>query len=297
MRLWPFGGRQKTALTAEQRDTLAQIVATAKYELIPLKNVRERAELLPPGAVATVTASPTHGIEATLDVSEFIAARGHDVIPHFSARMIRDRAHLADLVARARAANIRRVFVVGGDAAPAGEFSDGLSLLRAMDEIGHPFQEIGVPSYPEGHASIPEPALLQALKDKQRYASSTSTQMSFNPEAVAEWIGRIRREGITLPVHLGIPGAVEITKLMRIATQIGVAESARYLSKNPSMLGLLVSPGSFGPDAFLASLAPTIADPAARIAGLHVFTFNHVAETAAWQRRMLDELRQEEPVS
>lgn len=295
MRLWPFG-RQKTALTAAQRDRLAQIVSTAKYELIPLKNVRERAEALPPGTVATVTASPTHGIEATFDVAEWIAARGHEVIPHLSARMVRDRGHLSELVARARAAGFRRVFVVGGDAAPAGEFLDGLSLLRALDEIGHPFEEIGVPSYPEGHASIPDEALMQALKEKQRYAHSTSTQMSFNPEAVAAWIARIRADGITLPLHLGIPGAVELTKLMRIATQIGVAESARYLSKNPSMIGFLVSPGSFGPEAFLASLAPTIGDPSADIAGLHVFTFNHVAETAAWQKKMLEELRAEAPV-
>jgi methylenetetrahydrofolate reductase (NADPH) len=295
MRLWPFG-RQKTALTAEQRDKLAQIVSTAKYELIPLKNVRERAEALPPGTVATVTASPTHGIEATFDVAEWIAARGHEVIPHLAARMVRDRAHLSELVARARAAGFRRVFVVGGDAAPAGEFLDGLSLLRALEEIGHPFEEIGVPSYPEGHASIPDEALMHALKEKQRYAHSTSTQMSFNPEAVAGWIARIRADGITLPVHLGIPGAVELTKLMRIATQIGVAESARYLSKNPSMIGFLVNPGSFGPEAFLASLAPTIADPAANVAGLHVFTFNHVAETAAWQKKMLEELQAEAPV-
>jgi methylenetetrahydrofolate reductase (NADPH) len=265
-------------------------VVNAKYELIPLKNVRDEAAALPPGAVATVTASPKHGIETTLDVSEWVAARGHQVIPHFSARMIRDRAHLGELLARARTAGIRKVFVVGGDATQIGEFNDGLALLRAMHEIGHPFEEIGVPSYPEGHVNIADDVLLRVLKEKQQYAHATTTQMAFNPQAVAEWIAKIRAEGITLPVHLGTPGVLEMTKLLRIAAQIGVADSARYLQKNTGLIGHLANPGSFGPDAFLQALAPAIADPAAKVGGLHIFTMNAVGATAAWQKGMLEEL-------
>jgi methylenetetrahydrofolate reductase (NADPH) len=47
-----------------------------------------------------------------------------------------------------------------------------------------------------------------------------------------------------------------------------------------------MNPGSFGPDAFVEALAGTIADPVARISGVHLFTFNQVEETAAWQQRM-----------
>jgi methylenetetrahydrofolate reductase (NADPH) len=290
MAWWRFGRAEKAPLSVEERAALRTLVANAKYELIPLKNVRDEAAALPPGAVATVTASPKHGIEMTLDVSEWVAARGHQVIPHFSARMIRDRAHLGELLARARTAGIRKVFVVGGDAEQVGEFSDGLGLLRAMHEIGHPFEEIGVPSYPEGHVNIPDDVLLRVLKEKQQYAQATTTQMAFNPQAVAEWIARIRTEGITLPVHLGTPGVLEMTKLLRIAAQIGVADSARYLQKNTGLIGHLANPGSFGPDAFLQALAPAIADPAAKVGGLHIFTMNAVGATAAWQKGMLEEL-------
>ena len=113
---------------------------------------------------------------------------------------------------------------------------------------------------------------------------------SFNPNEVGDWILKVRSEGVGLPLYLGVPGVVELTKLMRIATQIGVADSARYLSKNTGLLGHIASAGSFGPDAFLRSLAPIIEDPAARIHGLHVFTFNSIDTTAAWQKRMLEEL-------
>src|ERR1043166_4087066 len=113
---WRFWKRRQAAsLTEDQRAGLKSLVADAKYELIPLSSALEHAAALPPGAQVTVTASPSHGIEATLDLAEAVAARGHDVTPHISAHMIRDRAHLAELIDRSRQAGIRRVFVVGGD--------------------------------------------------------------------------------------------------------------------------------------------------------------------------------------
>jgi methylenetetrahydrofolate reductase (NADPH) len=286
---WAFWRRTRRApLTEAQRAALKRLVADAKYEVIPLKSATAACEALPAGAAVTVTASPGHGMEATLDLCEALAARGHDVTPHLSAHMIRDRGHLRELLDRARAAGVRRAFVVGGDAKDPGEFHDGLSLLRAMDELGHPFEEIGVPSYPEGHADIADDVLLQALQDKQPFAQAMTTQMCFNPGALAAWLTRMRAQGITLPLHLGVPGVAELTKLMTISAKIGIADSARYLKKNRSMVGHVMKGGSFGPDAFLEALAPTLTDPAADVQGLHVFTFNQVANTADWQRRMLE---------
>ncbi|MDP9184689.1 MAG: methylenetetrahydrofolate reductase [Actinomycetota bacterium] len=289
---WKFWKRKRAALTGDQRAALSRLVSQAKYELIPLDSVLAKSESLPVGAAVTVTASPSHGIEATLDLCEALAARGHDVTPHLSAHMIRDRDHLQKLLDRARAAGITKVFVVGGDARDRGTFHDGLHLLQAMDELGHPFIEIGVPSYPEGHPDISDEVLLTALRQKQRYATSMTTQMCFNPGALRTWLRRMRSEGVTLPVHLGVPGVAELTKLMAISARIGVADSARYLKKNKAMIGHLMRGGSFGPDAFLEALAPTIADRGAGVQALHVFTFNQVANTADWQRRMLNgELR------
>jgi methylenetetrahydrofolate reductase (NADH) len=288
---WMFWKKAKAELTEDQRAALKRLVADAKYELIPLGTVMDKCAALPAGAAVTVTASPSHGMEATMDVCEALAARGHDVTPHLSAHMTRDRAHLQELLDRARAAGITKAFVVGGDTKDKGEFHDGLTLLRAMDELGHPFSEIGVPGYPEGHETIAEDVLLQALKDKQPFAAAMTTQMCFNPGAVSSWLDRMRAAGITLPLHLGVPGVAELAKLMTISARIGIADSARYLKKNRKMVGHLMKKGSFGPDVFLEALAPTLADPSADVQALHVFTFNQVQNTADWQRRMLgDEL-------
>ena len=282
--------RPSGTLTEPQRHALRALVASPKFELIPLASAMEQAAHLPAAATVTVTASPGKGLEATLDLCEELSVHGHAPIPHLSAHMVRDASHLADLLQRCADLDLERAFVVGGDAKDPGAYHDGLSLLRAIDEAGHPFVEIGVPAYPEGHADISDDRLLEVLMEKQRYAAYMATQMCFNPEAIVSWIGRMRQAGVTLPVNLGTPGVAELKKLMTISAKIGIADSARYLKKNRRMVGQLLSPGSFGPDALLEGMAPALADPGAAVTALHLFTFNQVQATVTWQQRMLAEL-------
>jgi len=268
----------------DERAALAALVAGAKLEVIPLLNALRTCEALPPSSTVTVTSSPSHGIEATIELAEKLARRGHRVIPHLSAHMIWTHQHLEDLLDRLAMADIRRVFVIGGDAEDHGDFHDGLMLLRAIHELGRPFDEIGVAAYPEGHPNVSSERLLEVLLEKQRYATYMTTQMSFNPAAIAAWIERMRAAGVWLPVHLGLPGVAELTKLLSIAARIGVADSARYLRKNRALLGQLIR-GRFGPDVLLGELAPALAGPAAAIEALHIFTFNQVEATVEWQDR------------
>jgi methylenetetrahydrofolate reductase (NADPH) len=278
--------RRSGELDPAERRALARLVAGARFEL----NALEQAEALPPGAPTSVTASPSRGIEATIELAAALARRGHPSAPHLSAHMIRDRAHLAELLAACREAGISEAFIVGGDAKEAGAFADGLALLRAIRELESPFERLGVPGYPQGHPQIPEDVLHGALLAKAPLASWVTTQMCFDPAAIAAWIGRIRAAGVGLEVHLGLPGAVELGKLLTVSARIGLADAARYLRKNRSVLGRLAR-GAFGPDGLLEALAPTIADPVAGVGGLHLFTFNQVASAATWQRAMLEALQ------
>jgi methylenetetrahydrofolate reductase (NADPH) len=277
-------------LPVEHTRAVARLVGDPIYELIPLSTARDDAAALPRHARVTITTSSRLGLDATLSLAEWLVTRGHDASPHIAARLVRDRAHVRDVVARLQSGHIRKVFVVGGDSAAVGEIKDGLALIREMHEIGHHFDEIGVPAYPEGHPTIPDDALRRDLREKQPLVQAMTTQMSFNPRAVAEWIARVRHEGIALPIHLGIPGALGLRKLTAVAARIGVADSARYLMKNRGLLGHLAQLGSFGPDALLRDLAATLADPRADVRALHVFTMNQVAAIVSWQRKMLHEL-------
>jgi methylenetetrahydrofolate reductase (NADPH) len=178
------------------RAALRRVLADPIFELLPLKSLSDQIPHLPAGALVSVTASPAKGIDATLDQAARLQADGFRAIPHLSARMVADRATLAALLERARQAGITRAFVVGGDADEPGEYLDGLSLLRAMTELGHPFTALGCPAYPQGHPDIPDPALAQALIDKALYVDHVTTQMDFDTKAIASWVRARRAEGL-----------------------------------------------------------------------------------------------------
>jgi methylenetetrahydrofolate reductase (NADPH) len=275
--------------TRDEERAIAALLQRPLFELIPLRDSLDRAEALPPGSRTTVTASPSHGIESTVELCEGLIGRGHEATPHLAAHMFRDRAHLGDILDRCRAAGIHAAFVVGGDAKDRGELHDALSMLRAMDELGHPFGSIGVAGYPEGHPSIPDERLLSSLLEKQRFADHVTTQMTFDGGAIAAWIATVRGAGVTLGVHVGVPGAVRIRRLLRVAARIGVGGSLRYLRKNRQLVQLLIR-RTYTADRLVRSLGSSLGDPAADVRALHVFTFNQVAETVAWQQRLLREL-------
>jgi methylenetetrahydrofolate reductase (NADPH) len=283
-------GRVPDLDTGERERAVAALLRRPLFELIPLRDALERAEALPAEAATTVTASPSHGIETTISLCEELIAAGHDSTPHLAAHMFRDRQHLKDVLDRCRLAGMTSAFVIGGDAKDRGELHDGLALLRAIEELGNPFTSVGVAGYPEGHPAIPEEQLISSLLSKQEHATHVTTQMTFDGEAISSWIGRIRDAGVTLPVHVGVPGAVKIRRLVRIAARIGVGGSLRYLRKNRQLIQLLFR-RTFTADRLLRSLGPTLTDPEANIAGLHLFTFNQVEETVAWQQRVLVELK------
>ncbi len=285
-----FGRRR--SLDAPARAALAAAVGDPLFELVPLKNVGPQSAFLPPGATVSVTASPTKAMDATIELAESLAARGFVVVPHLSAHMVRDRAHLAEILRRCDGAGITRAFVVGGDSEHPGEFRDGLSLLRAMADLGHHFDELGVPCYPQGHPVIPDDVLLKALVDKAPFVQSMTTQLCFDASAIGRWVAARRADGIELPVIVGIPGVAEPQKLLSIAARIGVKDTKRFVMKNTGfVLRMVRSGGFYKPDGLLDDLAPLFADRAAGVGGIHLYTFNQVEATEAWRRPFVQTLQ------
>ena len=283
--------RRRSSISAGERDALGRVLHAPTFELVPLRNALDQAAFLPPGSTVSVTASPAKGIEATVELCEGLQAAGFRAVPHLSARMVRDRAHLADLVAWLEGVGADRAFVVGGDAKEPGAFPDGLALLREMAEIGHPLAEIGIPCYPQGHSFIADGALHEALRDKARFASYMTTQLCFDPVAIGTWVRARREEGLELPVHVGIPGVAEPHRLLAISARIGVADTHRFLTKNIRFVArLLRSGGFYRPDGLLQGLAPHIADPTSGIVDIHLYTFNAVDATERWRREYIDGL-------
>jgi methylenetetrahydrofolate reductase (NADH) len=282
---------RRRGLDEAGRTAARNVLADPIFELLPLKSLPDQVPHLPPGARVSVTASPAKGIDATLDWAARLQADGFRAIPHLSARMIADRTTLAGLLARAREAGLTRAFVVGGDADEPGEYLDGLSLLRGMTELGHPFVTLGCPAYPQGHPDITDAALAEALRDKAPYVAHVTTQMDFDTAAIATWVRARRAEGFEPDVVIGVPGVADPQKLLSIAARIGVKDAKRFLVKNVRFVtGLAKSGGFYKPTGFIEDLAPLLADPSARVTGLHLYTFNAVEATESWRQSMLEKL-------
>jgi methylenetetrahydrofolate reductase (NADPH) len=275
-----------------QRAALARALREASYEILPFKNTEESVLAHVPRDVAlTVTTTESRGLDRTLELTEALARHGYAAAPHLAARLVRDRAHLTDVVARMREAGVTGVFVIGGDAPQAaGEFPDALSLLQALDEIGHPFTSVGIGGYPEGHGSIPADAVEQALAAKAPHATHVITQLCFDAATTVGWARQVRASGVALPVKVGIPGVVSRQKLVRIAAGLGLGPSARFLAKQQNVLWRFFLPGGYSPRRLVDGLAPQLEAADQGIDGFHVFTFNELEKTEAWRRERLARL-------
>jgi hypothetical protein len=77
-------GRVPDLDTGGQGRAVAALLQRPLFELIPLRDAIDRAEALPPGSSTTVTASPSHGIEATISLCEALIEAGHAATPHLT---------------------------------------------------------------------------------------------------------------------------------------------------------------------------------------------------------------------
>ena len=268
------------------------LLGSARYEVLPTATVEQKVlEHVPTDVTVTVTASPAKGMEPTLALTERLAAAGYPTVPHLAARMVSGRTELSEICDRMLEAGVRTVFVPGGDQdPPAGDYTCALDLLEDLDALGRPFPDVGITGYPDSHPTIADDVTVQSMWDKRRHATHVVSNLNFDPATVEQWVVRMRTRGITLPMLLGIPGPVERTKLLSMATKIGVGDSTRFLAKHKGTFARLAAPGGFTGEKFLERCAPALSRPEALVTGVHVFTFNQVAETEAWRREYLARL-------
>jgi methylenetetrahydrofolate reductase (NADPH) len=274
------------------RQSLLEALKDPRYEILPIEGVAEAVLThLPPRAKVTLTASPTKGLDATLELADQLAPRGYRVVPHLPARLVRDRSHLEEIVARLQAARVSEVFVIAGDARrQAGEFAGAAELLQAMDHLRGSFAEIGISGYPESHHFISDETTIEAMFAKEPMATYIVSQICFDADVIATWIRRVRDRGTLLPIWIGVVGAVDTRKLLKTSLRIGLGQSVRFLRAQHGLIRRFLSPRHYTPSDLLEQLTPTFSDPEARVGGIHVYTFNELEKTETWRRQLVDRL-------
>lgn len=273
-----------------------QLIAEARYEVIPLKNVDAQLAFVPDGSSVSVTCSPAKGLQATLDLTAKVLDVGHEAVPHLSARLTEDRAHVQRLAAFCRDHGLREVFLVAGDAPePVGAYDGVVAFLHDFLDTDHGLSRIGVTAYPDGHALIDTAVVREALHAKQALLADAgiggyaSTQMCFDLDTWKTWARAERAAGFALPLHLGVPGVIDRAKLLTMGARLGIGSSMRFVKKNSSALFRLFSPTGYDPSKLVAPMSKVASELG--IEGLHLFTFNNVEATAKWQQRRLEALK------
>lgn len=260
------------------------------YEVMPLRSLAAAIPAIPTGAHVDVTRSPTKPLGETIRVACSLATTRPDlrVVPHIAARVVEGRRELVDIGARLAASGIDTVFVIAGDHTEhSGAYASGLRLIEDMREHVPSIRTIGIPGYPGGHPFIAEDALREHLVKKAKYANYITTQICFDVQRTMAWVSETHELGITLPVYVGIPGVLARLKLIRIAMQIGVGASVRFLRKGGGAVSNLLGAANYVPLDLVNGVCSYVQHhPCDSVVGFHINTFNQVKETIQWMRQI-----------
>lgn len=274
-------------------DILADFLRGASIEVTPrtAAGIADFRPLLPAGTrvyIAHIDGTPIQDMVAT---ARRLRDEGFAPMPHLPARLIRDRATLADWIARYRTeAGVSGALVLGGGRAqPVGDFDNAMQLLDTGLFDG--FARLHVAGHPEGNRDIDpdgsDRMVMEALRLKQAFAARSDarmaiiTQFCFDPAPVIAWADRLAADGIDLPIHIGVAGPARLQTLVKFAVACGVGPSIRVLQRRARDVTRLLLP--FEPTAFLTALAAhKAATPAFGIGSVHLFPLGGIATTAAW---------------
>ena len=240
--------------------------------------------------IAHIEGTPIEDMVAT---AKRLHADGYKVMPHFPARIIKDKATLANWIAMYQGeADVKQgLILAGGVTTPHGDFSDSMQLMETglFDQAG--FERLHVAGHPEGNRDIDLDGkrlkVDAALKWKNEFQTRTdakmaiATQFAFEAQPIIEWADSLKHAGITLPIHIGIAGPAKLQTLIKFAIACGVGASLKVLQKRAMDVTKLLLP--YEPTDVISELAlHKAANPDFNISHVHFFPLGGIKTNATW---------------
>ena len=283
---------RRDAAPASSAAELEAFLQGYSIEVMPrtAEKVEDFRAILPKGTrvyVAHIEGTPIEDMVAT---AKRIASEGFDVMPHFPARIIKDKATLADWIARYQGeANVRQALLLaGGVTTPHGDYHSSMQLLESGLFGG--FDRLHVAGHPEGNKDIDkdgDAVIMQALAWKQAFANTSdakfaiATQFCFEADPVIAWANKLAESGISMPIHIGIAGPAKLQTLIKFAIACGVGPSLRVLQKRAMDVTKLLLP--YEPTEVAGALAAhKAATPGFNIEQVHFFPLGGIKTNAQW---------------
>lgn len=264
-------------------------------EIMPrtAEKVESFANILPKDTLIYIAHIDGTSIDDMVRTAVRLGNEGFKVMPHFPARIIKDKPTLSDWIDRyvSEAGVKQALLLAGGIDTPKGSFDSSMQLLETelFDKYG--FTDLNVAGHPEGNKDIdPDNTnknVDMALEWKQKFSERTdanmgiTTQFAFDSVPIFEWANRINAAGITLPINVGVAGPAKLQTLIKFAIACGVGPSLKVLQKRALDLTKLLLP--YEPTEVLEALATGVSkNPNANISSIHFFPLGGIKTNAEW---------------
>tara|TARA_A200000113_G_scaffold75463_1_gene66270 strand:+ start:649 stop:1500 length:852 start_codon:yes stop_codon:yes gene_type:complete len=249
------------------------------------------AELIPKGTLIYIAHIEGTPIDEMIATAKKINEQGFSPMPHFPARIIKDKNVLQDWISKYQnEANVKNgLLIAGGANKPYGEYDSSIQLIESELFDKADFQNLHIAGHPEGSMDIdPDGSTKnvdQALSWKNEFSKRTdakmaiTTQFSFDADSVITWANNVKESGIDIPIHIGIAGPAKLQTLLRYSIECGVGASIKIIQKRAMDLTKLLLP--YKPTNIITELATHKANnPSFNIEKVHFFPLGGIKQVS-----------------
>ena len=271
-------------------------------EVIPRSaaKIESFAEVLPKDTRVYIAHIQNEDIKAMIATTKRLNDEGFTVMPHIPARMIKNKAMLHDWISmyQNEAGVDEALLLAGGSTKPIGSLDSSIQLIESglFDKAG--FKRLHIAGHPEGCKDIdPDGGIKnvsEALSWKQEFSKRTdasmaiATQFCFEADVVKQWAENIKKDGIDIPIHIGIAGPAKLQTLLKFSIECGIGASMKVLTKRAKDLTKLLLP--YEPTKILQDLSDYKSkDPNLNIEKVHFFPIGGIKKTVDWVAEMHDQ--------
>ena len=276
-------------------ESLKDFLGDFSIEVMPrtASKIESFTEILPQSTRIYIAHIEGVPIEEMVETAKRLANDGFNVMPHFPARIIKDKSMLDDWINRyqGEAGIEQALLLAGGVTKPHGDYENSMQLVETELFEKYNFKHLHFAGHPEGNKDIDsdgsnknvDAALSwkQKFKERTDIALALTTQFCFEAEPVIEWANSLTSKGIDIPIHIGVAGPAKLQTLIKFSIACGVGPSLRVLQKRAKDVKKLLLP--FEPNEFLETLAEhKKANPGFNITNVHFFPLGGINVNASW---------------
>ena len=246
---------------------------------------------IPQGTLIYIAHIEGTPIDEMIQTAKKINDQGFTPMPHFPARIIKDKNTLHEWVSKYQnEANVTNgLLIAGGSNKPYGAYDSSIQLIESEVFDKANFKRLHIAGHPEGSKDIDPDGTTanvdSALSWKNEFSKRTdsemaiTTQFSFDSQTVIKWADDIKSKGIDIPIHIGIAGPAKLQTLLRYSLECGVGASIKIIQKRAKDLTKLLLP--YKPTTIINELAEhKSANPDFNIDKVHFFPLGGIKQVS-----------------